>query len=248
MCSVGAAGGSVETVQLPDIIRWCLRKALIGLLLGAAAIGGYYLLRPRPSSGAAMNEIAALLASVRVASFPQLKDVDIALEPMNSDYIYFESQFTLSSLLFSRQLHYRLLYNPAVFARQAPRDGLRAILAHELAHIDYFHRQSRMGLVSLVRLLSTRFASRFERGADLRAIGLGYGPGLESYRGWLYRNVPPSRMEEKRRDYFSPEEIEAILQAVQQDPAIGSALSTCVPRSLGAIERLSRSPGGPCPD
>ena len=105
-----------------------------------------------------------------------------------------------------------------------------------------------MGLVSLVLLLSAPFAARFERAADLEAIWLGYGPGLESYRVWLYRNVPPSRMEEKRRDYFSPEEIEAILRAAQQNPQIMGVFSACVPRGLKEVERLSRDPRAPCPD
>ena len=195
-----------------------------------------------------MREIGALVESVRAASFPQLKDAHIAIQPMSSDYIYFESRFTLPSLLFQRQLRYQVLYNPAALSRRAPPDGLRAILAHELAHIDYFHRESRMGLVSLVLLLSAPFAARFERAADLEAIWLGYGPGLESYRVWLYRNVPPSRMEEKRRDYFSPEEIEAILRAAQQNPQIMGVFSACVPRGLKEVERLSRDPRAPCPD
>jgi len=100
----------------------------------------------------------------------------------------------------------------------------------------------------LVQLLSAPFAARFERGADLEAIALGYGPGLESYRTWLYRNVPPNRMEEKKRDYFSPEEIEAILSAVRQNPQMMRRFSACMPRNLTDIERESREPSASCPD
>jgi len=167
---------------------------------------------------------------------------------MHSDYIYLEGRFTFTSFFFARRLRYMIRFNPEALARQVPPDGLRAIVAHELAHIDYLNRQSRMGLVSLVQLLWARFAARFERGADLEAITLGYGPGLESYRAWLYRNVPPSRMEEKKRDYFSPEEIEAILRAARQNPQIMSVFSACVPRGLAEIERESRNPDAPCAD
>ena len=97
-----------------------------------------------------------------------------------------------------------------------------------------------------MRLVSAPFAARFERGADLEAIALGYGPGLESFRTWLYRNVPASRMEEKKRDYFSPEEIEAILQAAQRNPRIMAVFSACVPRGLAEIKSESQDPSAPC--
>src|SRR5271165_3298361 len=209
-------------------------------------MGVYLAFRQSPADGpqtdAALKEVAALADSVRAASFPQLKDVEITLHPMRSDYIYLEGRFTFSSFFFARKLRYMILFNPESFARRVPPDGLRAIVAHELAHIDYFNRQSRMGLVSLIQLLWAPFAARFERGADLEAIALGYGPGLESYRTWLYRNVPASRMEEKKRDYFSPEEIEAILRAARQNPQIMGRFSACVPRDLTEIERESENP------
>ncbi len=215
-------------------------------------VGGYLALRQSmaesPEADAAMKEVAPLVDSVRAASFPQLKDVDITLHPMRSDYIYLEGRFTFTSFFLARRLRYMILFNPEAFARQVPPDGLRGIVAHELAHIDYFNRQSRMGLISLVGLLSAPFAARFERRADLEAIALGYGPGLESYREWLYRNIPASRMEEKKRDYFTPDEIEAILAAERRNPRIMGVFAACVPRGLADIDRESRNPNLPCAD
>lgn len=212
-------------------------------------IGGYVEFGPSRSESAnadmAQRDIAALVDSVRGVSFPQLKDAGIELHEMQSDYVYFETRFTVSSF-FQRRLSYVIMFNREALARQAPLDGLRAIVAHELAHIDYFNSHSRMGLLGLVQLLRAPYAARFERSADLETIALGYGPGLESYRIWLYRNVPPERMEEKRRDYFSPEEIEAILQAVRQNPRIMQAFSVCVPRDLAQIQQRARNPGLRC--
>jgi hypothetical protein len=229
-----------------------LRTILLVLLLAGAGIAGYVALRPSPADSAKTNtasqKVSALVDIVRAASYPQLKDVEIALHPMRSDYIYFESSFTFPSFFLGRKLRYTILFNPEAIARQVPPDGLRAIVAHELAHIDYFNRQSRMGLVSLIQLLWVPFTLRFERAADLEAISLGYGPGLESYRVWLYRNVPPSWMEEKKRDYFSPEEIEAILRSARQNPQIMSVFSVCVPRSLIEVERESRNRSSSCSD
>jgi len=215
-------------------------------------IGGYFAVWQSPAGDpqthSASKAIAPLVDSVRAASFPQLKDAGISLRPMHSDYIYFESRFTFSSFFLASKLRYTILFNPEAIARKVPPDGLRAIVAHELAHIDYFNRRSRMGLVSLTRLLWAPFAARFERGADLEAIALGYGPGLESYRTWLYRNVPASRMEEKKRDYFSPEEIEAILHATGRNPQMMAVFTACVPRGRAEIERESRNPGARCAD
>jgi hypothetical protein len=213
-------------------------------------IGGYAALGQSPTdhprSDEALKEITALLDSVRAASFPQLTGVDISLHPMRSDYVYLESRFTFPSFFLARKVRYLILFNPDAIPRQVPPDGLRAIVAHELAHIDYFHRRRRIALVSLIRLLSASFAVRFERGADLKAIALGYGPGLESYRTWLYRNVPANKIEKKKRDYFSPEEIEAIQRAARQDPQIMGEFAACVPRGLAEIERRAQSPGAPC--
>jgi len=219
-------------------------------LLSGAAIAGYFALQQFPvdisPNDAAWREIATLVESVRAASYPQLKDEDITLHEMRSDYIYLEGRFTILSFFFEHKLRYMVLFNPEATARHVPPDGLRAIVAHELAHIDYFNRQSRMGLVSLIQLLGAPFEARFERGADLEAIALGYGPGLESYRTWLYSNIPPSRMEEKKRNYFSPEEIEAILRAERKNPQIMRIFSTCVPLGLEEIERESQHPDAPC--
>ena len=127
---------------------------------------------------AALRQVTELVDSVRMASFPQLRGLPITVQEMSSDYVYMESRFTLTSFFLRRRLRYLMLFNRAALARRVPQHGLRAILAHELAHVDYFESHSRMGLFSLVQLLSARFNARFERSADLEAIELGYGPGL----------------------------------------------------------------------
>jgi hypothetical protein len=162
--------------------------------------------------------------------------------------VFLETRFTFSSYFFSRRLRYMLSFNRAALARGVPEEGLRAIVAHELAHIDYYQSQSRMGLMGLVRLVSSSFNTRFERTADLETIALGYGPGLQSYRTWLYRNIPPSRMEEKKRDYFSPAEIDAILRVERQNPEVMRTFARCVPLSLADIEREAQQPAAACPD
>ena len=134
-----------------------MRRIIPVLLLAGVGIGGYVAFRQSPpespQTDAAMKAITPLVDSVRAASFPQLKDAEISLHPMRSDYIYLEGRFTFSSFVLGGRLRYMILFNPEAMARQVPPDGLRAIVAHELAHIEYFNRQSRMSLVSLIRLL-----------------------------------------------------------------------------------------------
>jgi hypothetical protein len=192
------------------------------------------------------NRITDLVNEVRTASFPQLKGTEITVHGLRSDYVYLEARFTFASYFFERRLRYMVLFNADAFARGVPADGLRAIVAHELTHLDYFQNQSRMGLMGLARLASSSFTSRFERTADLQTIELGYGQGLESYRNWLYRNIPASRLEEKKRDYFSPMEIEAILHARDLNADVMRTFTRCMPMNLAEIEATAKDPAIRC--
>ena len=167
---------------------------------------------PHGDETVTFERIGQVVESVRRASFPQLQTADIHIFHLRSDSDFLQARFTVTSF-FARKLQYMIFFNPEAFRRQAPSEGLRAIVAHELAHIAYYENQSRMGMLSLIGLLVPSFTTRYERKADLDAIALGYGRGLEVYRVWLYRNIPAGRIKEKKRDYYTPEEIEALLQA-----------------------------------
>lgn len=229
------------------------RRAGLFLLIAVLLAIGYAIASraERQSAGAtdpAFRDIEKIVNSVRRASYPQLEDAEITIHDLRSDYVYLEARFTFSSYFSAHRLRYMLSFNREALLRSVPEDGLRAIVAHELAHIDYYQSQSRMGLMGLVRLLSSSFTSRFERRADLATIALGYGPGLQSYRDWLYRNIPASRLDEKKRDYFSPVEIRAILRAERQNPEVMRAFAQCVPLSLADIEREAQNPAVACHD
>jgi hypothetical protein len=222
-----------------------LRRGILFPVLAGVVIAVSVALWPGSSSDPALDDISKLVEDVRSASYPQLQGVEITVHRMSSNDVYLESRFTIPSF-FSQRLRYIILFNRQATARSIPPDGLRAIVAHELAHVDYFEKQSRMGLLALVQLLSVRYNARFERSADLETIQLGYGPGLKSFRAWVYRNIPPGSMEAKKRDYFSPEEIDAILAAERRDPQAIRAFLKCVPRDLTEIE--ARNTGANCPE
>jgi hypothetical protein len=190
-------------------------------------------------------DVKLVIDDVRHTSFPQLAAADITVHDLTSDFDYLQARFTVSSF-FARRLQYMILFNQEAIRRQVPADGLRAIVAHELAHINYYENQSRMGLLSLVGLLLPSFTTRFERKADLDAIALGYGPGLETYRRWLYRNIAQARTAEKKRDYYTPEEIKALLAAEASHPGILRKFLRCVPLNLAQIREEDRAPAGSC--
>jgi hypothetical protein len=133
-------------------------------------------------------------------------------------------------------MRYFVDVNPALFREQAPADGVCAILAHELAHVVSLSRGSRIRRLGLVRLLSKRQTTKFERRADLDAIHRGYGDGLKNYRTWVYVHIPPNKLPEKRRNYFSPEEIAAIDKKLLEQPDLFAYWSEHVPMNLRAIE------------
>jgi len=217
--------------------------SVVALTALLAACGNSARNTPQPGS---LDSIKQIIHKVRQESFPRLSRADIAVYDLRSNSDYLQARFTVSSF-FSRKLQYLVFFNQEAIRRQAPADGLRAIVAHELAHISYYEDQSRMGLLSLVGLLMPSFTTRFERKADLDAITLGYGRGLQTFRTWLYRNIPPSRVAAKKRDYYTPEEIEAILRAEMNHSGIMSKFQRCVPRSLVEINEEVLAPSADCP-
>ena len=188
------------------------------------------------SEKAAVARTNLIVREIVGKSYPELGATRIKIKTFASRADYFRSRFSFARFFALRRLDYLILVNPRIFEKDAASDAaVRAIIAHELAHVAYYERHSRFELFGLINLLSNSFAARFERGADLEAVRRGYGAGLKEYREWLYRNVPPEYLRAKRDDYFSPEEIESILEKTEGDPALFDFWRKNVPRSLAAI-------------
>jgi hypothetical protein len=183
----------------------------------------------------AIQRTRLLVEQIVKASYPELKDADIQVQTFRSESDYFRTIFSFRRFLLARKMRYFIKVNPRVFQLNAPEDGVRAILAHELGHVFDFHRKKRIRQLSLLRLLSKNYTAAFERRTDLQAISRGYGEGLKAYRQWLYRNIPAKKMAEKRRNYFSPEEIEAIEAKVKQKPELLQYFLKHVPGNLQEI-------------
>jgi hypothetical protein len=142
-----------------------------------------------------------------------------------------------SRFLLLMRMRYFVDVNPVLLQCNAPSDGTRAIVAHELAHVVSLSHGNRLRRLGLIRLISERYTVKFERGADLEAIHRGYGDGLKAYRTWVYNHIPPDKLQQKLRTYFSPDEITAIQVKLQERPDLFEYWKRHVPRNLQEIQR-----------
>jgi hypothetical protein len=185
----------------------------------------------------AVNHIRDIIADLVRTSYPELVGTSIEVKPFVSRSDYFQSRFSIGAFLTRRQMQYILRVNPAIEDRDCPETAIRAIVAHELAHMLSFKRRNRLALLGLIRLASADNTREFERRTDLLAISRGYSEGLKEYRRWLYRNVPKQSLPEKYRDYFSPEELDAINEKLRVNPRMMDYWLKHVPRNLAEIKR-----------
>ncbi len=174
--------------------------------------------------------------TVRAASFPELQGKVVRSRSFESQADYFRTRFSLWRFLLLRPMHYFVEMNPKIENAGPSAGGVCGILAHELVHISRMSQGNRIRLFGFVRLISGSYTARFERSADLEAIRRGYGPGLTTFREWVYKNVPASAVKRKRRNYFSPEEISAILEMTRAKPELFAYWNEHIPLKLQQIE------------
>lgn len=185
----------------------------------------------------AIAAVDPVIVKVRGSSFPELGQIDLRVRAFRSQSDYFRTRFSLSRFLLFMPMRYFVDVNPSLFQRQAPSDGLCAIMAHELAHVVSLSRGNRIRRLGLIRLISGQYTAKFERGADLEAIHRGYGVDLKKYRSWVYTQIPPRDLQQKLRNYFSPEEITAIQVKLREQPELFGYWSRHVPTNLQEIQR-----------
>lgn len=178
-----------------------------------------------------------LLDEIVEKSYPELKETKIKVKTFKSQKNYFKARFTFSRFLTFRKMQTIVFVNPLVFERNAPAEGIRAILAHELAHALYYKEKNRLKLLGLVNLIDNGFEAKFERNADLVAVYRGYGECLIIYRNWLYQNVPADDLKVKKRNYFTPDELKILTPAVAGNLKIFEKLRKNVPRNLSEVEK-----------
>lgn len=185
----------------------------------------------------AIEKTEKLIQEVVEESYPELLTEKIKVKTFRSQKTFFKAQFSFNRYLTLRKLRMTILINPIVYSRNAPVEGLRAILAHELAHILYYKRKNRLQLLGLIGLVNGGFNAKFERRTDLVAIERGYGIGLIEYREWLYQNVSEREISSKKRNYFTSEEIALLIAAFKKNPEIVKILKKKVPGDLDEVKK-----------
>jgi hypothetical protein len=190
-----------------------------------------------PSKSRALVRLQQDMYVVRDASFPELQKKLVKTTQFESSADYFRARFSVSRFLLLQPMHYFVEINPRIENSEPSAESICAILAHELVHISRMSQGNRIHLFGLVRLVSPGYTARFERSTDLEAIRRGYGEGLIGFREWVYKSIPAEALKRKRRNYFSPGEITAILRMTQTKPKLFAYWNKHVPLNLKEIEK-----------
>jgi hypothetical protein len=210
---------------------------LLSVGLGSACLGQ----APEPSCPAnaptSNAAVAELARQVRERSFPELAHIKFQVSNFRSQNDYFRTRFSLPRFFFLLPMRYSVQVNPGLFTEHAPTPGVCAVLAHELSHLTALSHGNRIRRFGLVRLISDSYTARFERQTDLEAIHRGYGDGLKDYRNWVYAHIAPSKVAEKKRRYFSPEEIDSIEHRLREHPEILTYWRKHVPLDLAEVQK-----------
>lgn len=194
-----------------------------------------------PDAQAAVEKTQTLLKEITAESFPEISAEKLKVKSFHSQTNFFKTRFSFTRYLTFQSMRTIVYVNPSIFEMGAPDDGIRAVLAHELAHALYYKRKNRLELLGLAALLDSDFIAKFERRADLTAIERGYGEGLIKYREWLYRQIPAEKAKKKQRNYFTPEEIELLIPVIRKKPGLIKKLKKNVPRDLDELNKKLNS-------
>ena len=185
----------------------------------------------------ASERTGLLIERIRTSSYPELQTTQIQARQFKSSSDFFRARPRIPDFFVKKNLRYVVLVNPRAYELEVPEDGVEAIIAHELSHIAYLKKRNRFRLLMMLLLLSKSFFANFDRRTDLEAISRGYGEGLKAYRHWLYQQIPQKNLAEKRRDYFSSEEIDAILLRIRQCLQLLDSWLKKPPRNLQEVQR-----------
>jgi len=159
--------------------------------------------------------IQAALTAVQSNLFPELRETSLTLQAMESDSSYFSANLVIATIDDDPlEREYLVNYSTLLLPDPPSYAAVVAILAHELTHVLDYTRMDGDELAEFGLWYATADdISEYVRGTDEYAMVLGCGEGLIQYREWLYTHVDKDTLEAKKRDYYTPEEIEAWMAA-----------------------------------
>lgn len=161
-------------------------------------------------------ELSYVIADVQRLVFgAELRGVEVGLAPLPGETDFFNAGVDLTTAdLPGMERRYIIRANSAIFSGDEPPIGATtAILAHELQHVLDYTAMSGDELVDFALEYSEGDISTYERATDEAVLERGCATGLKAYREWLYEQIDAEAEAAKRRDYYTPEEIDAWVAA-----------------------------------
>lgn len=157
-----------------------------------------------------LSNFKNILHETKIKYFPELENEKIIVKKFKSDAYFLRAQPIIKTLVrkkrnrvYSIQLNLNLLECPP------PREGLVAILIHELEHVkDYTSWSSAKIIKHGIRYATSfKFMSNYEKETDIKALEKGVHVGLATYRQWVYQWLSPKDLEKKKNIYLTPDQI-----------------------------------------
>lgn len=158
--------------------------------------------------------LVTLLEAARREAWPELTGLAIEVQSY-SDLAYFRALPTPDTLGVTdpADRHYLVQYDPVVLADPPAATALAAVLVHELAHVADYTAMTAEELLEFGLWYATEDPMSsdelrdYERQTDEAALSRGCAEGLSAMRTWIYDHASEEVEAEKRRNYYSPEEI-----------------------------------------
>ena len=155
----------------------------------------------------------ALLDVARPVFYPDLEGASIEVVHLD-DVRYFQANLDLSTVSDPpMERKYLVQVDPTVFDDPPSNDVFRAVIAHELGHVQDYVGKNTDELVSFALWYLGGDVADYEHATDEKALTRGCAAGLTAYREWLYEHVDADLLVMKQTNYYTPEEIAAWSEA-----------------------------------
>jgi hypothetical protein len=166
--------------------------------------------------------VVALVDDATREAFPELVGVEIGVAPVD-DLAYFRAWTEVDTVARDdgRARTYTVQYDPVVLADPMDPASLAALVVHELGHVEDYVAMDSAELVSFAIWYGSQDPATsdelaaYERATDEKALVRGCAAGLSAAREWIYAASAddPVRLAEKQRNYWTPDEIAAWVDA-----------------------------------
>ena len=157
-----------------------------------------------------IHQLEQQVREVQNEYFLDLQSTTVKIILFKSDSYFLQATPHTASLFNKKKNQvYNISVNEKLLDCPPSQIARQAILIHELQHVrDYQSNNSlKIGWNGL-KYISQKFRYAYERKTDEAVLRLGLHQGLSEYRKWVYQWLSPQQLEIKRKQYYTPEEIE----------------------------------------